>query len=526
MLAVALLAASGSGARAAALPPWIPPAIEPVRLTPCVASGKGRDITVGPGKTHAEVTQVPWETLGPGDTVRIFWRAAPYRGKFLISARGTAAAPVRVCGVRNTDGRRPVISGENAVSRPELAGAYGGDDYTVTWTEGRGIVYVGLNRNTDVWTDHPSHLRIDGLAFQKAHPNYTFTDTTGKTRAYVDFGAAIWIHRGWNITIADNEITDSSHAIFSRSIADTAADFEVTRDLRIAYNDMSGNGIVGDEHVHTTYVQSRRVTYEFNRYGPLRSGAPGNSIKDRSTGTVIRYNRIEDGAHAVDLVEPEDWNTVAEADPAFRVTLVYGNQILKDGRTGSAIHYGGDHMGAEAHFRKGTLYVYANTLRLSGRDYAALFQASTIDERIVAWNNVFCPEAGTDPYGNPASLQIRANQDNADGIADGGRVELGRNWISRGWTDNGPWGKPIGGRLTGAGNLLVGTTCPVDLPAMIPLLGGGAVDRAVARPSDHATVVAAHPVDRELVRLDDGRFRPAARPIVGAAPDFGARERR
>src|SRR5690606_31892153 len=162
---------------------------------------------------------------------------------------------------------------------------------------------------------------------------------------------------------ADNEITDCTHAIFSRSNEEGI--FGVTRNLRIAGNYMHNNGVSGSFTIHNTYVQSQNVTYEFNRYGALRSGATGNSIKDRSTGTVIRYNRIEDGARAIDLVEAEDFASVAKADPAYRSTFVYGNQIVKDGRKGSTIHYGGDHAGSEANYRKGTLYFFSNTVRLT-----------------------------------------------------------------------------------------------------------------------------------------------------------------
>ena len=50
---------------------------------------------VGPGKGLAELEQVPWELLEPGDAVRIHWRDAPYRGKFVLCRRGTEAAPDR-----------------------------------------------------------------------------------------------------------------------------------------------------------------------------------------------------------------------------------------------------------------------------------------------------------------------------------------------------------------------------------------------------------------------------------------------
>ena len=57
----------------------------------CEASGLGADHRVGPGQTYTELEQVPWESLRAGDTVRIFHRAEPYRGKFMLAAQGTAA---------------------------------------------------------------------------------------------------------------------------------------------------------------------------------------------------------------------------------------------------------------------------------------------------------------------------------------------------------------------------------------------------------------------------------------------------
>ena len=42
----------------------------------------------------------------------------------------------------------------------------------------------------------------------------------------------------------------------------------------------------------------------------------------------MRYNRIEEGAHAIDLVEAEDFPVTALALPAYRTTHVIGNQIL------------------------------------------------------------------------------------------------------------------------------------------------------------------------------------------------------
>src|SRR5215467_14472301 len=83
-----------------------------VNVQACLPSGQGNDYQVGPNNGQlSSLAQVPWENLGPGDTVRIFYQATPYPGKFAINAHGTASAPVRVCGVVGPNGERPIIDG-------------------------------------------------------------------------------------------------------------------------------------------------------------------------------------------------------------------------------------------------------------------------------------------------------------------------------------------------------------------------------------------------------------------------------
>ena len=46
---------------------------------------------VGPGKPFLSIGAVPWESLLPGDTVLIYYRATPYKEKFVLCRQGTAA---------------------------------------------------------------------------------------------------------------------------------------------------------------------------------------------------------------------------------------------------------------------------------------------------------------------------------------------------------------------------------------------------------------------------------------------------
>ena len=482
-------------------------------LTPCVASGRGTDYAVGPGLPYTSLDAVPWESLRAGDTVRIHHRDTPYRSKFLLAGQGTAEAPIRVCGVRGPNGERPVIDGSGATTRAALGPLYSN---TLTYShvhQDRTVIAI-KTLATEPWTAYPRHLQIDGLKITRGHPDYRYRTAAGLERRYAPFGACIWIDRGQHITIADNEITDCQMGIFSKSTED--GEFAVTRHLRIAGNRFAGHGIAGDWHEHSVYLQSVGTVVEFNDFAPLRAGAPGNAIKDRSAGTVIRYNRIEEGAHAIDLVEAEDFPGVALKLPSYRETHVYGNQIVKTGDTGSVIHYGGDHFGStpgghwgEPLFRKGTLYFWNNTLLLKGTQ-AWVFQISTTEERVEAWNNVihFAPSV--------VQRNLRMDQEVAPPWEGGGVLNLGVNWISAGWQDIDIWHR-VGGTVHGTHQFITGGNLPVDATTLQPLTGSPLIDRAAAA----LPALSAHPL---LWQLDANR-RPMARPVNGVGRDLGAVER-
>src|SRR5688572_12332835 len=59
---------------------------------------RGATYDVGPGQSFETPSAVPWESLQPGDVVRIHWRATPYRDKWVIARAGTATAPIVVQG--------------------------------------------------------------------------------------------------------------------------------------------------------------------------------------------------------------------------------------------------------------------------------------------------------------------------------------------------------------------------------------------------------------------------------------------
>jgi hypothetical protein len=359
---------------------------------------------VKPNTPLDTIAEVPWATLAPGDVVLIHWRPTPYKEKWVICRQGTADAPIRISGVPNAAGELPVIDGNGAVTPPNLN----------FWSEQRGVIKIG-GANTPADT-MPKHIIIENLEVRSAHPNYQFTDDSGNTLNYVNAASPIYIEKGENITIRNNIFHDSGNGFFVAS-----SDEEASRNILVEGNYIFNNGIVGSAFYHNSYTAAVGITFQYNRFGPLRPGANGNNLKDRSAGTVIRYNWIESGNRQLDLVEGDD-SILIRSDPSYRKTFVYGNILIEpDGAGNSQVtHYGGDN-GNAALYRKGTLYFYNNTVVSTRSGNTTLFRLSTNDENCDARNNIF---------------YVTANGNRLGLIDDTGVLSISHNWFKPGWTNS------------------------------------------------------------------------------------------
>ncbi len=357
---------------------------------------------VGPGQPLASIGQVPWATLAPGDEVRIHWRSTPYREKWVINRRGTAAQPIVVRGVPGPAGELPIVSGENAVTPDPL-------DF---WNDERGVIKIGGSNVPD--DDLPAYLVIEGLDIRSARPPYTFSDDGGTTRTYSTNAASIYVEKAEHLVIRGCAIRDSGNGLF------VAAFDGDTQDVLIQGNWILDNGIVGSGFEHNTYTAARGITYQGNRFGPLRAGAGGNNLKDRSAGLVVRYNWIEGGNRQLDLVDGEDTQVIVD-DPRYRQTFVYGNVLIEPDGAGNSqiVHYGGD-SGDETIYRKGTLFFYNNTVVSTRTGNTTLLRLSSNDEHADVRNNV---------------LYVTATGDRLAMLDETGVLDLSHNWLKPGWVD-------------------------------------------------------------------------------------------
>ena len=153
---------------------------------------------VGPGQSLATPSNVPWESLAAGDSVLIFWRAAPYKDKWVLNRAGTEVAPIVVRGIPDpSSGALPVIDGQDAVTRAQLN----------SWGENRGVIKIG-GSNTPP-DGMPSWIVIEDLEIRNGHTPYTFTGRAGLT-AYAGNAAAIYCERGQHVTIRGCKLTARS----------------------------------------------------------------------------------------------------------------------------------------------------------------------------------------------------------------------------------------------------------------------------------------------------------------------------
>ena len=432
---------------------------------------------VGPGKAHAGIGDVPWESLQPGDTVRIHYRPAPYAEKWVICRQGEPDRWITIQGVPDSQGRLPVIDGKNATTRPHL-------NY---WSEERGVVKIGgANSPADTL---PRHILVENLEIRGGCAPNVFTGRHGQS-AYFANAAAIYVEKGEHVVIRNCTLRDNGNGLFVASGSSNV----VVEHCRIY-----GNGVVGSMLEHNSYTEARGITFQFNHYGPLRAGSLGSNLKDRSGGCVVRYNWIESGNRQLDLVD--------SANPAiyewedYRTTFVYGNVLVEPDGAGNRqiCHYGGD--GSDpARYRKGTLHFYHNTVVSTRTDRNTLLRLTTQDETADVRNNVV--------YSTLPGNQLEI-------INHSGIVHLRNNWIPSGWVRAFDAGAPgvvndHGGNLAGAAPGFANAGAGLyELVSTSPCIGAGT--------SLHPDALPAHAVAEQYLPHARRRARTATTP-----PDLGA----
>ncbi len=328
---------------------------------------------VGPGKKYLNISDVPLEKITAGDKVLIYYRESPYKEKWVITATGTDDKPVIFTGIPDNNGRLPIIDGRDATTREELN----------FWSEVRGIIKIGGSNNPA--DSLPYNIIIENLEIMNAHTPYIFTGKDGLT-VWEKNSAAIFVEKGEKITIRNCIIHNNGNGIFVA---------HQSKNVLIESNYIYGNGNLDSIYEHNTYTEADGIIYQFNYFGPLMNGADGNNLKDRSAGTIIRYNYIESGNRQLDLVDSDYIDLISKE--YYKNTYVYGNILVEPDGAGNSqiLHYGGD-SGNTENYRKGSLFFYNNNVISNRKGNTTLARLSTDEEKAYIVNNIlFVSENGS-----------------------------------------------------------------------------------------------------------------------------------
>lgn len=327
----------------------------------------GTTYEVGTNGPLYQIADVPWYNLMPGDIILIHWRETPYREKWVVCRQGDSNAPITIRGVPDTRGNLPIIDGNNATTPSPLN----------FWGEARGIIKIGgANIPADTI---PEHIIIENLELRSARPPYQYIGDDGTTNTYANNAAGVYVEKGRHITIRNCTLHDCGNGLF------VGAYSGVTSNLLVEYCRIFDNGISNSIYEHNIYTEASDIIFQHNYLGPLRQGCLGNNLKDRSAGTVIRYNHIENGNRQLDLVDSDILYTL----PSYSNTFVYGNVLVESTNDGNRqiIHYGGD-SGETTVYRKGCMHFYNNTVISKRSDRTTLFRLSTNDEQARCAGNI------------------------------------------------------------------------------------------------------------------------------------------
>jgi hypothetical protein len=389
-------------------------------------TGKHRTYNVGPGQQYTELTPVPWLSLQAGDVVNIYYRPTPYRTKFALKVQATAAAPVMINGVTDANCNKPELTATSAVFAADRARGFD-NQYSLDDS----VIYIWWGSGG--WANKPKHITIQNLKI------------TGGANGI----NAVTVE---DLLVQNCELTDNNGwGIFVNTKNDEPNGEETSYRITIRGNRIYGNGVAGSYLYHNLYIQAYRTIYEGNYIGQLRPGALGSSLKDRSSGTIVRYNTIVAAARALDLVETEGGHGSVDTDPLYNDAWVYGNIIISDHTglaeaSGSFIHWGYDNTPARGH--TGVLHFYNNTVISvdSTDNWISLFDLPPGPQTVEVQNNIM-RHSGT------ATFELARTQ---------GTIKfLGKNWISAGWGNGDPW-NPNTVTVIGKSALIEGTNPMLD----------------------------------------------------------------
>ena len=229
---------------------------------------------VGPGQSHTNLGSVPWGSLNPGDTVNIHYQPGGYHEIVLLSNSGTTNAPITINGVPDpVTGALPLLDGQDAVTATNTAW----NDMALN-TDGVLVVSRAANQP---YGYIPSWIVIQNLHVRHADPTNALTQSDGTSTHFGASASAIYVDFAQHLVIRGCELDGSCYGFFCNSKNNDPN--ELSADVLVERSWIHDNGYPNNYEAANIGTESRGVVIQYNRIGPLRPGADGDQIKDRSS---------------------------------------------------------------------------------------------------------------------------------------------------------------------------------------------------------------------------------------------------
>ncbi len=428
---------------------------------------------IGPGQELESPCDMAWEDVESGTLVRIHWREDPYRCKWVITTEAYEARPLVVMGIPDED-RLPVISGDGATTPT-------GMDY---YNEVRSVIKIGNSEESNP-DEQPVWVWLQDLDIRSASPSYSFTDADGLDQSYLPDAGAVHIEAGRQVHLRGLHLHDSANGL----VVD-----EDASDTTVSHSWFYDNGIEDEWLMHHANTQTQGITFEYNRFDPLRDGAAGGALEDRSSGLVFRYNWVQGGNHQLELVDTVSETIRDAAD--YGTPFIYGNVFVEPADAGATelLIYGGDGSD-ESWFRKGTLYFFHNTVLSQRPDATTLLRLSSAGESVDFRNNVVHTSGG-------GRLWVLAGE---------GPVLMADNWLTEDWIEEAT--TEPSGLVDDQGTTSGKEPGFVDASNLDLHLAEGSPCQGIA--GQNAAAASEHPVDSQYVDPRDSEER-STREDLGA----------
>jgi hypothetical protein len=287
-------------------------------------SGLYGTATGGSACSGSTVTISHAVSVGSGVTVHF---TPPYFEKLIVTASGTSSSPITInCVPDSTTGALPTLDAHNATTGTNMAHT-GSTQYHDSYGFVEFMMQPGATYGTPSTYHYSTYVTVNGCRIQGGRTGITEYDGTNAAYSLAD-GEGIRIEDADHLTLSGNEIVNNDNGIFGAMNPDTTPAFILTN-LLLHGNHIWQNGQADGDH--QTYLETSSVVYEFNWYDQPTAGSACSQLKDRSSGTVIRYNTFYPSARMLDLVDAQ--NSRNENIPAVVLTSLVPSTGFPSGAT-------------------------------------------------------------------------------------------------------------------------------------------------------------------------------------------------